>query len=125
MKHILLLVFLAFISIILSLAIFVLSIIVVYLWWYLVYKFICLYIILVSSFKVKYRMLMIYMNQKKHSCISRAVDFINWSVDEVHKFLWYFLAPLIFILYILCLFFHSDKSETIWILIFQITPIVD
>ena len=55
-------------------------------------------------------MLMIYMNQKKQSCIYRAVGFINWSVDEVPKFLWYFIAPLIFILYLLCLFFHSDKS---------------
>ena len=50
---ILLLVFLAFISIILPIAIFVLSIIVVYLWCYLVYQFICLNIILVSSLKVK------------------------------------------------------------------------
>ena len=107
---ILLLVFLAFISIILPIAIFVLSIIVVYLWWYLVYQFICLNIILVSSLKVKSGMLMIYMNQKKQFCIYRTVGFINWSVDEIPKFLWYIIAPLIFILYLLCLFFHSDKS---------------
>lgn len=110
MEHFLLLVFLAFISIILPIAIFVLSIIVVYLWWYLVYQFIFLNIKLVSSLKVKSGMLMIYMLQKKQSYISRTVGFINWSVDEVPKFLWYFLAPLIFILYLLCLFFHSDKS---------------
>lgn len=107
---ILLLVFLACISIILPIAIFVLSIIVVYLWWYLVYQFIFINIKLVSSLKVKSGMLKIYKYKKKHSCISRTVGFINWSVDEVHKFLWYFLAPLIFILYLLCLFFHSDKS---------------
>ena len=57
---------------------------------------------------------------KKHKIWIKAI--IEYVSSNTPGFLWFVVAPLIFFLYLLCLLFHSDVK---WILIFQITHIVD
>ena len=71
-----------------------------------------------------------YISRSISSC-KRKIGIWRWTVfdylsNNTYCFLWRVVAPLLLILYILCLCFHSDdKEKEIWILISQITPIVD
>lgn len=60
-----------------------------------------------------------FIMKKRKVWINTVIEYISTNTP---CFLWLVVAPLIFILYLLCLLFHSEEK---WILIFQITHTVD
>lgn len=79
-------------------------------WWILVYS------VMLSAYKT-------YVNAK--SMVKTVAEWLmGMMTDDISKFLWYIVGPILFLIYLLCMLLHTDKQSA-WILIFLTTPIAD
>ena len=73
---------------------------------YVVFEFVVSAIRLTHYMKGKARLFI----SLKHACVRKIRQGMEWMTEDMPHFLWYIVAPLLLVLYLLCMWLHYAKK---------------